>query len=318
MRSGTALEHYFPSPMVARHLYATAESVTRNQVSAIKGIMLLIMSRLLSDNYIIIEKGRTKNQAFRVLHLECRKTGKQLFACSRLHAGKTLLSMQKNTGDQIFYPINNVNNFNDAILAVESYTKTIPKIWSHEEQDEAIHKSNRATFEVIDQYIDDKLEIPVEILDIGAGYAWVDGLLQEKYDSSLYLLDGDSLKNQSAQERDGGYGESSSFQFYREKFDLIRSYDERGLRYNFIDAQNIQMPPISFDLILSLTSCGFHYPLSTYSELMKNHSKDQTAVIIDLRASSARRQLRETGFELVSILKQDDSSLLAHIQPSAA
>ena len=143
-------------------------------------------------------------------------------------------------------------------------------------------------------------------------------MLQEKYDTNLYLLDGDSLKNQSTQERDGGYGESSSFQFYREKFDLIRSYDERGLRYNFIDAQNIQIPPISFDLIISLTSCGFHYPLSTYSGLIKNHSKDQTVIIIDLRANSAKQQLRETGFELVSILKQSDSSVLAHIQPCVA
>ena len=181
-----------------------------------------------------------------------------------------------------------------------------------------VMKSNQALFGVIDKYINEQLETPVEILDIGVGYAWIDGLLQEKYDSNLYLLDGHSLKNQTTQERDGGYGESTSFQFYREKLHLIRSYDKRGLRYNFIDAQNIQIPPISFDLILSLTSCGFHYPLSTYSELMKKYSKSQSAIIIDLRASSAKQQLQETGFEIVSILQQSNSSILAHIQPSVA
>ena len=276
------------------------------------------MAGLLHDNYIVIEKGRTNNQAFRVWHLQCKKTGKQLFACSRMHAGKTPLALEKNTKDQVFYPINNVNNFADATLAVENYTKTIPKIWSHEGNDEMVMKSNQALFGVIDKYINEQLETPVEILDIGAGYAWIDGLLQEKYDSNLYLLDGDSLKNQTTQERDGGYGESTSFQFYREKLHLIRSYDKRGLRYNFIDAQNIQIPPISFDLILSLTSCGFHYQLSTYSELMKKHSKSQSAIIIDLRASSAKQQLQETGFEIVSILQQSNSSILAHIQPSVA
>ena len=80
----------------------------------------LIMAGLLHDNYIVIEKGRTNNQAFRVWHLQCKKTGKQLFACSRMHAGKTPLALEKNTKDQVFYPINNVNNFADATLAVEN------------------------------------------------------------------------------------------------------------------------------------------------------------------------------------------------------
>ena len=273
------------------------------------------MAMNLLDDYIIIEKGLTANQSHRVYQLKCRKSGKQSFVFASMYAGKTPHTIAKNAKN-ILYPINNVSTFTDALKAVEIYANKMPKIWSHEKDDPDTAKSNKDLFKVIDSYITCHLEIPVDILDIGAGYAWIDGLLQEKYDSNLYLLDGDSSKNDSSQQRDGGYGESNSFQFYREKWDLIKAYDERGLRYNFIDAQNLQIPPICFSLIISLTSCGFHYPLSTYSELIKKHSGTKTSVIVDLRAASAEQQLRETGFDLVTVLKKDESSILAHIQPS--
>lgn len=275
------------------------------------------MSRSLFDDYIILEQGMTRNNSHKVYHLECRKSGERLFVTSRVYSGKTAFSSSRNS-KRIFYTIDNAASFKDALLFIDRHAKNMPRDWSHEKHDTDAQKAYHDIFQVLDDYITTHLETPVDILDIGAGYAWIDGLLQEKYDANLYLLDGDSRKNRSSQERDGGYGDSDSFQFYREKSDLIRDYDERGLRYNFIDAQSLQVPPICFSLILSFTSCGFHYPLSTYAELIKKHSGCKTSVIIDLRVVSAEQQLREAGFKLISILKKDKSSILAHIQPSVA
>ena len=147
------------------------------------------------------------------------------------------------------------------------------------EQDK--HKTYKeSTFTILDNFLNYS---PKRIFDIGCGLAYESELFQKKYKSELYLLDGD-FGYTSDNTRDVGYGAVDNFQFYNSIDTLKESYNNRGLKYNFIDANNIQIKDnITFDLVYSILSCGFHYPVETYTDLIKKHTSPTSRIIMDIR-----------------------------------
>lgn len=143
-------------------------------------------------------------------------------------------------------------------------------------------ESKRKQFEIIDNYLN---FAPKRILDIGCGLATESEFFQKKYNCELYLLDGD-FSTTSNVKRDIKYGTVDNFAFYNKVDDLKSSYDSRNMNYTFVDANNIDIPDdVTFDLIISNVSCGFHYPANTYKDLVQKHSTESTKVIFDLRIS---------------------------------
>ena len=139
-------------------------------------------------------------------------------------------------------------------------------------------------FEILEK---DLGKAPASILDIGCGLAIEAGLFQQKHDTELYLLDGDFEQNSKSQDRDVGFGEVDNMQFYLPVSYLKSKWDERGMKYHFLDANNLHIEEdVCFDVIWSFKSCGFHYPLSAYSDLIRSHSSPDTRLIFDIRADS--------------------------------
>lgn len=139
-------------------------------------------------------------------------------------------------------------------------------------------------FKLLDSYLDIK---PLRILDIGCGLAWESRMFNEKYGTELYLLDGDYDDNPTDRELvQAQYSEDASqFAFYY-KLDFLKSkLDDLGTQnYHLIDSNNINIDSdIKFDLITSWVSCGFHYPINTYRDLILKHSNENTRVVMDLR-----------------------------------
>jgi acyl-CoA synthetase (AMP-forming)/AMP-acid ligase II len=65
------------------------------------------------------------------------------------------------------------------------------------------------------------------------------------------------------------------------------------------DCNNIDIPEnIKFDLITSYLSCGYHYPISTYKELILKHSHKDTKLVFDLRNRKENFGVDE-GIEIV-------------------
>ena len=143
------------------------------------------------------------------------------------------------------------------------------------------HIPNRTLkFELLKKHI---IGRPQNILDIGCGLAYVAEFFQKEFDSFLYLLDGDfeSTKNKT---RDISYGPASDFKFYTPVSKLRESFDLRKLRYDFINAESPSFKrKIEMDVIVSTGSCGFHYPVTTYKELIKSVSKKDTQIFMELR-----------------------------------
>ncbi len=140
-------------------------------------------------------------------------------------------------------------------------------------------------FEYIDQYFNISFKT---ILDIGCGKAYESREFQKKYGSQLWLVEGDSNKNdiKAGTAKSGKYQESvDNFLAYFPLEEVKRGLDELGTtNYTLLDSNNISIPDdIKFDLITSYLSCGYHYPLDTYKDIILKHSHKDTKLIFDIR-----------------------------------
>jgi len=161
---------------------------------------------------------------------------------------------------------------------------------------------------------------PSSILDIGCGLAWESRMFNDKYGTELWLLDGDFDDNKdklkSASEKNY-HVTSDEFLFYhplnwvKEELDRLETKN-----YNLIDVNNIVIPEDKkFDIITSWLSCGFHYPASTYRDLILKHSHENTRVFLDIRVDLKTKEIYETtGFEILKILSKHKKHISAEIK----
>lgn len=150
---------------------------------------------------------------------------------------------------------------------------------------------------------------PKTLLDIGCGLAFESEYFQKEHGTKLYLLEGDtdSTKNNL---RDVSYGKADNFKFYNKIPDLIKSFDERQLKYNFVDANAINIPEdVKFDLIYSNASCGFHYPVNTYKNLILKHSHNKTKIIVDLR-----KRVYQSDIKIKEVIVESRKYIKAEIE----
>jgi SAM-dependent methyltransferase len=176
---------------------------------------------------------------------------------------------------------------------------------------EEYQKEKRNNFELIDKEL---LNPPLKILDIGCGFAWESRLFQKKHQSKLWLIDSEPDENTKVNEI-GFHELADTFSFYYPLQFLKEKLDELGtVDYELINANNINFPKdLKFDLITSYKSCGFHYPVSTYRDIILNHSHNDTKVIFDLRIM--KKELVSTeGYEVKKILWQGKKHICAEIK----
>lgn len=102
---------------------------------------------------------------------------------------------------------------------------------------------------------------PRRVLDVGCGMAGIDVLIGREWsECGLYLLDKDGV---SPVINAGYHDKAGDFSHYHSFDAALALLDANGVQ-NQISCHQ-QMPDIEFDLVISLLSWGFHYPLSTYS-----------------------------------------------------
>ena len=163
-----------------------------------------------------------------------------------------------------------------------------------------------ANFDTVDQYLGHK---PIgRLLDIGCGFAWEARQFTKKYGTELWLLDGDqSVNKQKPKEASyGKYHDTADELWFYHSLDFLDSkLKELGTtNYHLVDANNINIDEnVKFDLITSWLSCGHHYPVKTYIDLMKKHSHKDTRIILDLRTKGTPTNfVGVDGFEVVDIV----------------
>jgi SAM-dependent methyltransferase len=172
-------------------------------------------------------------------------------------------------------------------------------------------------FEIVDKYVNTPL---INVLDIGCGLAWESRLFSKKYGCELWLIDGSSDDNdkKDAKAADAGYHQTKDeFLFYNSLDTLNEELTKLGTtNFKLLDCNNLKIPDdTKFDLITSWLSCGFHYPVSTYRDLILKHSHENTKVIVDLRTQLKTKEIiLEEGVEIIEILSTHRKHVNAHIR----
>lgn len=193
------------------------------------------------------------------------------------------------------------------------------KDWINEEWFTPNYQAHKfENFQVLDAYLK---QAPGTILDIGCGLAWESRYFNQKYGTQLCLLDGDYDNNDHSPMRtqmQARYcADVKDFAFYYKLDFLKQELDKLDTQnYVLIDCNNVDISPeVKFDLITSWVSCGFHYPVSTYRDLILKHSHPDTVVVMDLRIPAKSDQpIIDLGIEIVSVLNRRTKYATCHIR----
>jgi hypothetical protein len=190
-------------------------------------------------------------------------------------------------------------------------------LWDRKWSTERYVAKRRDNFETVDAYLNQSIG---KLLDIGCGFAYDSRWFGEKYGTELWLLDGDANTN-AVKSDSASYGNwntnSSDLKFYHTFDFLDAKLQELGTKnYHLIDANNINIPSdVKFDLITSWLSCGHHYPVKTYIDLMKKHSHEHTRIILDIRCKgTATNFIGVDGFEIVNVVSNEGGKKRATVE----
>ena len=169
------------------------------------------------------------------------------------------------------------------------------------------------TYEKIKPFLPEQPETGrISILDIGSGMGTIDVFLSRHYDhkAKITLLDriGDQLTNIVY-----GYIPCGKEVSPYNNFDLAKSL----LELNGVPTKNIvthdidskPFPRAKYDLVISLLSWGFHYPISTYTP----HLKENGVIIVDVRkGSDSEKDITKLG--KVTFISEGTKSFLVACQ----
>jgi len=147
------------------------------------------------------------------------------------------------------------------------------------------------------EYLSIKEHLPEcvsRILDIGCGIGGIDVFLHAHYSGQpkVYLLDRSGIS-------DNVYYGFSEFGAYYNSLDMTCNFLlHNGISSSHIVAVDVESDPFpsgqSFDLLLSLLSWGYHYPVTTYLDAVHAAMAPGGTLIVDLRRNTpGKEQLTE-------------------------
>jgi hypothetical protein len=148
--------------------------------------------------------------------------------------------------------------------------------------------------------------LPVRInnsLDIGCGLGLIDVALFNHYNENinLHLLD----KTNSIEENSNVRGFNEKYIFYNSMESAVDTLVSNGVARNSIHTYEVSENTIEvinqnkYELILSLLSCGWHYSIETYIELIKNTLTNDGILILDIRHDTNQLEYAKEHFELL-------------------
>lgn len=146
------------------------------------------------------------------------------------------------------------------------------------------------TYQHFSQYLPNKAKL--HVLDIGCGMCGIDVFISQNYPkkTEFVLLD----KNGTSKKINCGFHKDvKDFSFYSDFSQAAALLESNGVDdYQFVDISKHEFPKKSFDVVISLLSWGFHYPISTYNPAIKKGG----IIIADIRkGTDGEKQLSNFG-----------------------
>ncbi len=150
---------------------------------------------------------------------------------------------------------------------------------------------------------------PQNILDIGCGVAGIDIMLYRHYSQSgigsnpyLHLFDKTEINKKVY------YGLEKEAAYYNSLGIAREILIVNGVEPSHISTQEVTDKPIfpgkRFDLVISLISWGFHYPINMYIEEVFNSLKIGGMLIVDARKGTDGESMLEKKFGSLTIISE--------------
>ena len=120
---------------------------------------------------------------------------------------------------------------------------------------------------------------PQSVIDVGCGQALNDALLVKDFDCAVTLVDIEETPNQYHNWNDSGSGYAS----LADAEAFLRGNGAREVTAINPRKTPERMEGLRADLVTSLISCGFHYPIGDYLELFLRTVAEGGLVMLDIR-----------------------------------
>lgn len=141
------------------------------------------------------------------------------------------------------------------------------------------------------------------VCDIGCGMAGIDVEISLMNNPSFILVDGSGFQPR--------YGFKDDTAFYNDKQILGQFMSVNNVRHEIFNASSGKDLPVfspKIDVIISLLSCGYHYPVETYLEWIKSNLSPAGRLIIDLRHSTDQLKVIKESFKNVNVISEKNKS----------
>ena len=156
-------------------------------------------------------------------------------------------------------------------------------------------KSIHADFESIKNYLPSTCS---NVLDIGCGMAGIDILLYKHFKCNVHLVDKDGI---SESLHYGYQQEAAHYNLLQLTTDFLTLNGVSSGKIFTYDVNKKEFPSHKCQVIISLISCGFHYPVSTYLDQIKKLQAG--IVILDIRKGTDQFQLLKDSFKTVKTIE---------------
>ena len=159
-------------------------------------------------------------------------------------------------------------------------------------------------FETFKNYIPNSAE---NIMDIGCGLGIINIYLNEFFEKKpvFFLLD----KNRV--DRKIKYGFSSNYESYNDLNETKNILLNNNIDTNCINLFDVEKQFLitkKMDLVISLKSMGYHYPINTYIELFRNCCTKNTVFIYDIGENQYDENYLKTIFDDIKIIYEENTN----------
>ena len=148
---------------------------------------------------------------------------------------------------------------------------------------------------------------PENIMDIGCGLGIINIYLNEFFEKKpvFFLLD----KNRV--DRKIKYGFSSNYESYNDLNETKNILLNNNIDTNCINLFDVEKQFLitkKMDLVISLKSMGYHYPINTYIELLRNCCTKNTVFIFDIGDNQYDENYLRTIFQDIKIIYEEKTN----------
>ena len=198
---------------------------------------------------------------------------------------KKQIWLRKNFGRLIF------TNFFVNYFQVQNFEKITEDLFSRE-------------FETFKNYLPNTAK---NIMDIGCGLGIINIYLNKFFEKepTFFLLD----KNRV--DRKIKYGFSSNYESYNDLNETKNILLDNNIDSNCINLFDVEKQFLitkKMDLVISLKSMGYHYPINTYIELLRNCCTKDTVFIFDIGDNQYDENYLKKIFDDVKIIYEEKTN----------